>query len=183
MVQWLKKWLPKPEFFYRRLAHHPRLAKLLSDPNIWRLNRRSATRGVAVGLGIAFIPIPLQLVLSALTAVLCRAYLPLALILSMINNPFTFVPINYFIYQLGVQVLQREFRGQDFTHFTWHLETLHSTWTSLLFWLPQFGKAYFLGLGIVIVSAPLLGYLLTDICWRIDLSRRLYRRNKRRQMT
>lgn len=181
MRRWLNKHLPKPSFFTEKLANYPRLATKLADPNLWKLNRRSASRGVAVGLFVTFVPIPFQLIMSALAAVLCRANLPIAVILSVINNPFTFVPINYFIYRLGKKVFLEDFHSNGFTHFSWQLQTFQSAWDSFKLWLPQFGKEYFIGLFIVTFGSAIIGYVLTDLIWRIEVNIRLYIRNKKRK--
>lgn len=178
MRKWLKQHLPKRETFknHRRLQG---FGKVLTDPNLWHLNRRSASRGVAVGLFVTFLPIPFQLLMSAGAAIICRANLPLAVILSVINNPFTFVPINYFIYRLGKGIL-REQSKNGFVDFKWQIDSISHAWSSFLIWLPQFGKAYFLGLGITLIVAPLVGYFLTIFCWHLDVRFRLWQRNKKR---
>lgn len=178
MRQWIKEHLPKPQIFTEKLANYPRLRARLSDPNLWKLSRRPVARAVAAGLFINFIPIPFQLIMAVIAAVICRANLPLTVLLTLINNPFTFVPINYFIYRFGKWILARDFYGNGFTHFTWHLETLQSAWMSFKIWLPLFGKAYFLGLFILAFGSAIIGYFLADLCWRIDVYRRLWIRKR-----
>lgn len=180
MRKWLKTHLPKHDTF----KNHPRLqrfGKILADPNLWHLNRRSASRGVAVGLFVNFLPIPLQIIMSIFGAVLCRANLPLTVLMSLINNPFTFVPINYFIYRLGKFFLF-EHAENGFTYFKWNLDSIVDVWSSFMLWLPQFGAAYFLGLIIVLIIAPVSGYFLTIFCWHLDVRWRWWRRNQKRRL-
>lgn len=65
------------------------------------INRHSVAKGVLVGLFIAFIPMPGQMVAIVLLQPLFRFNLPLAIALVWITNPFT-MPFIYFIeYKTG----------------------------------------------------------------------------------
>jgi len=65
------------------------------------INRHAVAKGVLVGLFIAFIPIPAQMVLIVLLQPLLRFNLPLAIAMVWITNPLT-MPFIYFIeYKTG----------------------------------------------------------------------------------
>ena len=51
---------------------------LLEHPVYWSLNRRSVTRAFALGLFIAFVPMPIHLLLGAALALLLRLNVPAA---------------------------------------------------------------------------------------------------------
>jgi uncharacterized protein (DUF2062 family) len=73
----IRQYLPE---LSRIRQHRPLrvLERFLHDPNIWHLNRYSASGAVAVGLFIAFMPIPFQMVSAAALAIMLRLNLPLA---------------------------------------------------------------------------------------------------------
>ena len=79
--------------------------KLLYDPNLWHLNRRSVSGAFAVGLFWAFIPIPFQMVTAAATAIPARVNLPISVALVWITNPITMPPMFYSTYRVGTWIL------------------------------------------------------------------------------
>lgn len=78
---------------------------LLHDPNLWHLNRRSVSLAAFVGIGCAFVPIPIQMALAGLLSIWLRCNLPVAVALVWISNPLTFAPIFYFAYWVGAGLL------------------------------------------------------------------------------
>lgn len=65
-------------------------ARHLSEPAIWRWNRRAVARGAALGMFITIaIPLPVQIFLSAVLAVFARANVFVAVLCAFFSNPFT----------------------------------------------------------------------------------------------
>lgn len=94
-----------PDHDVIRNHKHMRLfGKLLHNPNLWHLNRRSVSGAFAVGLFWAMIPMPMQMLAAAATAIPCRVNLPVSVGLVWITNPFTMPPIFYFNYLVGSQI-------------------------------------------------------------------------------
>lgn len=178
MKSFLKKWLPtkhqlQQESSLSGVKHY------FFDPMLWHFSRRSVARGVAIGLFLAFVPLPMQMLLAVLVAILWRANLPIAVALTWITNPITFVPLNYFIFLVGCWVTNDKsnysvMQGFQFKGSSWQ-EIVTHFWQ----WLSSIGKPFFVGLPIVAVSAALLGFVLTHLIWRIVIYLRMYKRKNK----
>lgn len=162
--RWLKNHIPdkKTTNNYSSLG---RLRVYLRHPNLWYINRYSISRGVAIGLFVAFIPLPLQMLMAAVLSIFFRANVPIAMVMTWISNPFTFVPINYFIYLVGTWVLGKTVETINIQEFNWKIDNLHTLGSSFTAWISQFGKAYFVGLPIVAIGIPIIGYFSILLLW------------------
>ena len=103
--KFIQRWMPNHE----KVRNHPHLNKvfgtLLHDPNLLHLNRRSVTGAFFIGLFMAFMPIPFQMIPAAACAIWLRVNLPISIGLVWITNPITMPPIFYFSYKLGAWTL------------------------------------------------------------------------------
>jgi uncharacterized protein len=72
----IKRLLPDYDVL-RNHKHLQLFGTLLHDANLWHLNRHSASGAFAVGLFMAFIPLPFQMIFAAGAAILFRVNLPL----------------------------------------------------------------------------------------------------------
>lgn len=171
MNKWLKKHLPTKEKINQD-ASMSFLHKYLTHTNTWHFNPESTSRAVAVGLFIAFIPLPMQMILAAVFAIIFRANLPLAIAMTWVTNPFTFVPINYFIYWVGKTILHETITNGAPTVFAWHFESFSAFWASFSLHLAQWGKAFLVGLPIVAISVSLLGYCIVKVIWYLGFNRK-----------
>ena len=85
----IRKYTPTREEMARNRYLAPIAHRFLS-PGLWRFNRRSVPRGVALGIFAGFI-IPVgQIFLAAFLALPARANVPLSALVTFITNPFTF---------------------------------------------------------------------------------------------
>lgn len=100
----IKRLLPRHDKV-REHKHLKIFGKLLQDANLWHLNRHSASGGFAVGLFMAFVPLPLQMVMAAAAAIVFRVNLPISVALVWVTNPITMPPIFYFAYWIGTLIL------------------------------------------------------------------------------
>ncbi len=158
MKAWLKKNLIKPE----RLKGEP-VHRLLGDRifenDIWHVNRRSISAGLALGLFIAFTPtIPFQMLLAALFSIWLRVNLPIAVVACWVTNPFTAVWIYFMEYRLGQAVAGRLpalFAVSD-------LENIGAI-------RRLFSQATYVWTGGMIVGAvaALVGYITIRILWHL----------------
>ncbi|MCW8917589.1 MAG: DUF2062 domain-containing protein [Gammaproteobacteria bacterium] len=171
-----------PKKFLRRLMPDHRtirehrhlrfLGTLLHDPNLWHLNRRSASGAFAVGLFTAWIPIPFQMLVAAIGAILFRVNLPLSAALVWITNPLTMPPMFYFAYLVGGWVLG----GVSVDHIAFEPSVRWLTTELVLIWQP-----FLLGCLILGTTSAAAGYLAIRGLWRLHLVN-YYRRRKQRRL-
>lgn len=165
----IKRYLPD----HRQIRDHKHLrffGKLLHDPNLWHLNRRSVSGAASVGLFAAFIPIPFQMVLAAALAIPFRVNVPIAASLVWLTNPITMPPVFYTAYKLGSWLLDTPMRAVTFEV---SLEWLKQELT--LIWQP-----FLLGCFILATVSAVLGNLLIRFLWRLHVVRYIKRKRSER---
>jgi len=146
------------------------LGKWLHNPKLWHLNRRSVAGGAAVGLFMAFIPMPLQMLPAAVFSVIFKFNMPIAVALVWITNPFTIAPISYFAYKLGGLLLGLPIHDIAFEP-TWEWLVTEFRWI----WQP-----FLLGSFVVSAVSAVTGYFLVHALWRMHVIRDWKRRKLRR---
>ncbi|MER2543162.1 MAG: DUF2062 domain-containing protein [Candidatus Accumulibacter phosphatis] len=171
--RFLQKYLPEREVIHRNLYLRPFQASLL-HPRLWHLNRHSAAGAVAVGLFCGLIPGPLQMIGAAIGALILRVNLPLALLVTLYSNPLTIIPLYLLAYQLG-----RLLTG-DSTGFIVPPEfriTAITGWAEEVWlWMFAVGKPLAAGLVALAIILAVLGYLATQVAWRLYLANARRRR-------
>jgi len=165
----IRRYLPDPHKI-RDHKHLRLFGTLLHDPNLWHLNRRSASGAFAVGLFMAFMPMPFQMIPAAALAILFRVNLPISVVLVWITNPITMPPIFYFCYSLGAWLLDTPVHavGYDFS-WEWITTELIRIW-----------KPFLLGSFLVATVCAAAGYLGIRGLWRWHVVRDWERRKDRR---
>lgn len=177
MRNWFKKYVPS-----KTIKNHDGLSWVkgwLHHSNLWHLNRHAVARGVAIGLFVAFIPLPLQMLLAALLAIFTHSNLPIAVALTWITNPITFLPINYFIYRVGKWILNDPVTTFVMKDFDWHGKPWSEIGTHFLQWMEGMSIAFLIGLPIVAITLSFLGYVLIHFIWKVSVYSRWYQRKKR----
>lgn len=94
--RWLARHQPRADSRWTRWLGHR-----LHDPELWHLGRRTVAGGVGLGFFLAFIPLPVQMVLAAPFALLLRVNLPVTLVAIWLTNPLTMGPIYLFAFKVG----------------------------------------------------------------------------------
>jgi uncharacterized protein (DUF2062 family) len=162
----IKRYLPDHQTL-RTHRHLQMFGARLHDPNLWHLNRRSASGAFAVGLFVAFVPLPLQMLLAAALAIVTRVNLPVSVALVWITNPLTMAPVFYFCYRVGTWILNEPGPAPSFElSVAWLQSELASIWQPLL-----------LGSLLTGIASAVLGYCAVRGLWRLNLVSS-YRRRK-----
>ncbi|MEO1890004.1 MAG: DUF2062 domain-containing protein [Cycloclasticus sp.] len=129
---------------------------LLHNPNLWHLNRRSFAGAIAVGLFIAFIPLPTQMVIAAAAAIALHVNLPVSVATVWVTNPITMPPMFYAAYWVGALLMDIPPSAQDFE---FSIDALVST-------LGTSWKPFLLGCLVLGTVSAAVGYALARGVWR-----------------
>lgn len=156
-----------------KIKSHPRLqffGTLIHAPNLWHFNRRALAGATAVALFIAFVPLPVQMLLAAALAIYFQVNLPLSVSLVWISNPVTIPPLFYFAYKLGTVLLGMPSVPMEFNlSLEWLLNILDHSWQPML-----------LGCLLMGSLSALAGYWLVNLLWRLQVSRSWRERREKR---
>ena len=155
----------------RRIKSLSVLGEWIYASNLWHINRYSASMAFFVGLFIAFMPIPGQMVAAAALAVLFRCNLPLSVGLVWITNPVTMPAIFFLAYKLGAMIVGVPVQPIEFEiSFHWLTHSLEAIW-----------RPFLLGCLLCGLFFGSLGYFVINILWRVRVARMLRARRKRRK--
>ena len=145
--RWNERWFMRP---FRLLLEHP---------VYWSLNRRNVARAFALGLLIAFVPIPVHILLATVLALALRLNVPAAIFGTLLTNPLTMVPMYMGAYWVGSHLLG----------ITTHPIAFTMSWEWLTTSLLPIWKPFLLGCLVLGVSAALIGYALLGGIWHLSL--------------
>ena len=152
----LKRYSPDHDVI-RNHKHMRLFGRLLHDPNLWHLNRRSVSGAFAVGLFWAMMPMPMQMLAAAACAISFRVNLPVSVGLVWITNPITMAPIFYFNFLVGSIFFPGcSLSMEDFE--------MSAEWISHSF--GEIWQPLFLGSLIVGTVLAIIGYMGMRMFWR-----------------
>ena len=148
--------------------------RLLGDwiyaTNLWHINRYSASMAFFVGLFVAFMPIPGQMLLAALLAVLLSCNLPLSVGLVWITNPVTMPAIFYMSYKVGALLIDVPVKEVEFElSIYWLTHSLSAIW-----------KPFLLGCLVSGLFFGSLGYFVLSMLWRWRVAHHWHQRKRQR---
>lgn len=138
--------------------------------NLWHLNRYSASMAFFVGLFVAFMPIPGQMPVAALLALLMRCNLPISVCLVWVTNPVTMPALFFMAYQVGALVSHVPVTTLQFElSFEWLANQLAHIW-----------QPFLLGCFICGLFFGCVGYFVVSLLWRWRVSVHWRERKRRR---
>ena len=177
--KFFRKYLPSHESI-RQNRHVARFGALLQHPNLWHLNRRSVSGGVAAGLFAGLVPgsNPVQFAVAALLAIALRVNLPVAAIVTLYTNPFTIVPLYVLAYGIGSLFFSSDQAALSYPPaLNW--SQLGASMEAYFAWVLALGKPLALGLLVLAGGLAIVGYVVVQLAWRAHVVL-AWRRRKRR---
>ena len=159
---WLKGHVPTRESLEANRWVRP-FANSVLRPDLWRFNRRSVPRGIALGLFVGILIPFAHSVVAALTAVFVRANVPMAIATTWVSNPATWLIIFPSAYAIGEALLHAD----AMTDIAPMATAMHETEMDRL--LTQItGKGLDTALGLFVIATVLasVGYLVSSFGWR-----------------
>lgn len=141
---------------------------LLHSPSLWHLNRTSAAKAFAIGLFIAFVPVPFQMVFAAGAAILFNANIPLSVALVWLSNPITIPLIFFSCYKVGSIFIG----ASDELVFQANLQWIMDSFSVI-------GPPFLLGCLILGATFSILGYLTVHSVWYYNTKKAWANRRKR----
>lgn len=166
----ISRYLPNQQDLQKHY-YFRRFNTLIRQPRLWHCNRHSIAIACFIGLFVAMIPLPMQMLIAASSAALFQANLPLSVSLVWISNPITMPPLFYFAYQLGAKLLQLE--TVTLSSESLSLDSIASNFLSI--WLPLLTGSLLLG-----TLLGLAGFYTVNWIWRRNV---LLRWHLRKQST
>lgn len=164
----IKKYMPDPKKLQQQKSLRF-LGKLLEDPGLLHLTRRSVANAFMVGIFCAFIPVPFQMVLAAAGAMLLHCNLPISVGLVWITNPVTMPVMFYGTYLVGSWLLGVEAQPMpDELTLEWLGKLLNDAWMPL-----------YLGSAFVGVIMAILSNISIRLVWRWQVSKSWNKRKLR----
>jgi len=148
------------------------LGKRLLDPELWHLNRQCVSAAFAVGLFVAWLPIPAQMLVAGGLAMLLRSNLPISAALVWISNPLTLPAMLLFAYRLGNWLL-----GEPP-----ELVAFQISWEWLQVRLAQIWAPVLLGSVVSGLISAFLGWAGMQLFWRWHVVARWERRRNVRRL-
>lgn len=139
---------------------------ILEHPVYWTLNRRNVTRAFALGLFIAFVPLPIHFLIAALLALALRLNVPAAVAGTLLTNPLTLVPLYYTAYWIGARLLAIPAHPID----------IEMSWEWLSTVLPIIWRPFLLGCAVTGVLSAVTGYLIIGGLWHVTLVLKYHKR-------
>jgi uncharacterized protein (DUF2062 family) len=162
LIAWGRGAIPTREALERNRWVRPFAHRVLRS-DLWRFNRRSVPRGIALGLFVGVMIPFAHSAVAAFTAVFVRANVPVAIFSTWSSNPATWVLIFPAAYKIGKAVL----RLDEMTGIQPLSEAMQQTQTDhLLQVMTGVGLETAFGLLVIATTLSVLGYFLTSLGWR-----------------
>lgn len=144
------------------------IKKYKIPPEYLSTNRKMVSRAVLLGLFIAFIPMPMQMLAVIAFMPIFRFNTPIALLMCWISNPFTMPPIYYIEYLTGSYMLGTSIEPVEMS-IEWFSNNIDSIF------IPLYAGALFYSL-----TVSLTAFWLLNFVWKNSVHRdkKLHRKDR-----
>jgi len=137
-------------------------------PEFLAANRKMISRGVVLGVFIAFIPMPMQMAAVLLFMPIFRFNVPVALAIAWLSNPITMPPMYYIEYELGSFLLGIQPQPVELT-IEWFSNNMDAIFLPLYF-----------GTLIFSIVGSISAYFIVNYFWKLSACRDKKKRPKHR---
>ncbi|MFV0477445.1 MAG: DUF2062 domain-containing protein [Parahaliea sp.] len=166
----LKRFVPSPARL-REIKALRFLGEVIYEPNLWHFSRYSTAMAFFIGLFTAFIPVPGQMLITTLLAMLVRCNLPLAITLTWVTNPVTMPAIFYLAYRVGALLINEPVQLIHFQlSWEWVSSSLQHVW-----------RPFLLGCLVCGLFFGSVSYFIISMVWRWRVSRQWRARKAKRR--
>ena len=173
---WLKRHVPTRETVHQNRLLKP-FAPHLTHSSLWRFNRRSVPRGVALGLFVGIMIPVMHTAIAALLSIPTRANVAVAAVCTLLINPLTIPPVYYAAYRIGAWELHQDSALVNPAA----AERFSSELARILFWVHEASGPIAIGVLTLAVAAAVVGYLGSALFWRSIAQSRFRKRRAQRQ--
>lgn len=143
--------------------------KHIKHSSLFSFNKRSMSKGVAIGVFFAFITPIAQIPLSIIFSILFRANIPASILATFINTPFTFPFVYFSAWYVGNIMLGMT---PDSNSFVFPNSEMLSSW------IIEMGKPLFYGTLLFATFFSTFFYFLTYFYYHIKIIKRKNNINK-----
>lgn len=162
MLDWLRRKAPTRDDLLRSRILRP-FARHLASPNLWRFNRTSVPRGVAVGLFFGVMVPVAHMPVAVLASSPFRANAIVAAAVTWVINPITIGPMLIGAHWIGTHIVGE---SHPLANPSWWHKGAAMAGTTAVGLLP------------IAIVASALGYAIAHAGWRLRAGRRWARRNR-----
>lgn len=169
---WVTRRVPTKDSVHQSWLLRP-FAPHLTHSSLWRFNRRSVPRGVALGLFVGIIIPVMHTVFAALLAIPTRANVAVAAVTTLVINPLTIPLMYYAAYRIGAWELHQDSALVDPAA----AERVSTELGRILFWVHQASGPIALGVLTLAIGCAAVGYVAAKLIWN-STSRERFRRRR-----
>lgn len=156
----------------KKTSSHKKLRDFIKKykipPEYLSTSRKMISRGVLIGLFIAFIPMPMQMAAVLLFVPFVKFNVPIALAMCWLSNPITMPPMYYMEYLTGSFLLGIQPAPVEMT-LEWFKNNLDDIFIPLYF-----------GTAMYSIFGSLAAYFLVNYLWKLSVERdrKLHRKER-----